>query len=45
MPNIVVVVYADVLDSPPPIRHAPDKLGPILSELAEGHGDSEQSDR
>ncbi len=32
-----LVVPADVLDPGPAIRHAPDKLGPILCELAQGH--------
>lgn len=31
-----VVVRADLLDPGPVVRHAPDKLGPILCELAEG---------
>jgi uncharacterized cofD-like protein len=32
-----VLVPADVLDPGPAIRHAPDKLGSILCELAHGH--------
>lgn len=32
-----LVVFADVLDPGPPVRHAPNKLGPILWELAAGH--------
>lgn len=32
-----LVVLADVLDAGPVVRHAPDKLGPILHELAAGH--------
>lgn len=31
------VVYADVMDSGPVVRHARDKLGPLLVELATGH--------
>ena len=32
-----LIIPADVLDPGPAIRHAPDKLGPILCELAQGH--------
>lgn len=32
-----LVVLADVLDADPVVRHAPDKLGPLLCELAAGH--------
>jgi uncharacterized cofD-like protein len=32
-----LVILADILDSGPVVRHAADKLGPILCELATGH--------
>jgi uncharacterized cofD-like protein len=32
-----LVIPAELLDSGPLIRHAPDKLGPLLSELGVGH--------
>jgi uncharacterized cofD-like protein len=32
-----LVVAADLLDSGPVLRHAPDKLGPILRDLVAGH--------
>ncbi len=37
--NRPLAVLADVLDPGSVIRHAPDKLGPILCELAAGHRD------
>lgn len=41
-----LVVLADVLESGPVVRHAPDKLGPILCELGADHptpGDNGES--
>ncbi|MGH7408132.1 MAG: gluconeogenesis factor YvcK family protein, partial [Candidatus Methylomirabilales bacterium] len=39
-----LVVPADVLDHGPVTRHAPDKLGPILCELAAGHPRPEEDE-
>jgi uncharacterized cofD-like protein len=39
-----LVVPADVLDAGPVVRHAPDKLGPLLCELAAGHPRPEQDE-
>lgn len=38
-PDPPLVIPIDVLDSGPVVRHAPDKLGPVLCELAAGHTD------
>jgi uncharacterized cofD-like protein len=37
--GLPLVVAADLLDSGPVLRHAPDKLGPILRDLAAGTAD------
>lgn len=39
-----LVVPADVLDAGPVVRHAADKLGPILCELGKGHPEPGQRD-
>jgi hypothetical protein len=39
-----LVIPADVLDAGPVVRHAPDKLGSLLCELAAGHPRSEQDE-
>jgi uncharacterized cofD-like protein len=38
-PDPPLLIPVDVLDSGPVARHAPDKLGPVLCELAAGHTD------
>ncbi|MGH7408139.1 MAG: gluconeogenesis factor YvcK family protein [Candidatus Methylomirabilales bacterium] len=37
-----LLIPADVLDPGPVVRHAPDKLGPLLCELAAGHPEPEK---
>lgn len=40
-----LVVLADVLDPGPVVRHAPDKLGPLLCELGAGHPEPGEVER
>lgn len=39
-----LVVLADILDSGPVVRHAPNKLAPLLCEVAAGHSRPEQDE-
>ena len=44
-PLSCVVVHADVLEAGPVVRHAPDKLGPLLCDLASGRFAGERTGR
>lgn len=44
-PGGPLVVPADILEAGPVIRHAPDKLGSLLCELAAGHPESREPER